>query len=211
MIADDSKNADSVKKAAEELLPLGIPGAIPVAKAPDGPIIKRTDPKELGALPLKNRKHEAFCMLVAYPRGDFTIRTFAEAYQEAFPGTGINSARANASRLKKNHPEIVARIAFLSKEMREEILLSKGAVFANTVNGVADVFNAMQRRKSDPRCASVALNAANLLLKATGVDAPQTQTVEETVEAESAKSVNEGLLQSLKRVVRVKRTVTSEE
>lgn len=204
MIANDSKEGKNLEKAALEMLPLGIPESVPRAQ---GPIIKKKDPRELGALPLKNAKHERFCMLVAYPRGDFAVRTLAEAYMEAYPGTDKASARANASRLKKSHPEIVARIEYLSKEMREEIMLSKGSVFAQTINRVGDIFDAMSRRKSDPKCATVALNAANLLLKATGVEAPATTTVEETVEgSQSSASVSEGLLQNLKRVVRIKRT-----
>jgi hypothetical protein len=183
MIANDSNGgADSAKEviqAGKDLAPLFAFGETqPIAAEPKPIIAKKAQP---GSEPLKNERHERFCQLVAYGDGEGGAYSFYEAYQEAFKKGTIStmttsSARANASRLRRDHPEIDARIAFLDRELKEEVMLRRGSVFAKTINQVQGVVEAMARQKSNPKAASVLVSAAGLILKATGNEAPEQKT-----------------------------------
>ena len=134
-----------------------------------------------GSEPLRNERHERFCQLCAY--GDAQGRSYAfyQAYREAFrrgagEGMADASARANAARLRRDHPEIDERIAFLDRELKEEVMLRKGSVFAKTINQVQGVVEAMSKQRSNPKAASVLVSAAGLILKATGNEQPEQKT-----------------------------------
>ena len=85
-------------------------------------------------------------------------------------------AKAAASRLRREHPEIDARIAFLDRELKEEVMLRRGSVFAKTINEVQGVVEAMSKQRSNPKAASVLVSAAGLILKATGNEQPEAKT-----------------------------------
>lgn len=184
MIANDSKSgaegADGVIQAGKELAPLfQFASTQPIAAEPK-PIAAKRGP-EPGSSPLANANHERFCQLVAYGDGTGGAYSFYEAYQEAFKKGTVSkmtkaSARANASRLRRDHPEIDERIAFLDRELKEEVMLRKGSVFAKTINQVQGVVEAMSKQRSNPKAASVLVSAAGLILKATGNDAPEAKT-----------------------------------
>lgn len=181
MIADDSGEWVRADEGAAEVVGEGraIQPLLPVANTDvaRAPLFPKPSASQAGAEPLENRKHERFAQLVAYEG-----HTFTYAYQEVFGGK-LDSARANAARLKRTHPEVAARIAFLDAEIKAESMLHRGATFARTVNDVSSVLSSMLKQKSDPKASAVALKAAEILLKATGNDAPATvTTVEETRE-----------------------------
>lgn len=181
MIANDNKDgADEVIDAGKSIAPLFEFGATQPIAADPKPIIARNGPQP-GSEPLKNERHERFCQLVAYGDGEGRAYSFYQAYQEAFKKGVVSdmpaaSARANASRLRRDHPEIDERIAFLDRELKEEVMLRKGSVFAKTINQVQGVVEAMSRQKSNPKAASVLVSAAGLILKATGNEAPAEKT-----------------------------------
>lgn len=198
MIADDSTKgrpdaaaADVVKegRAIQPLLPVA---NTDVARRP----LFRNQARA-GSEPLENRRHEQFAQMVAYEGSTFTY-----AYQSVFGGK-IDSARANAARLKRQHPEVAERIAFLDGEIKAESMMHRGATFARTVNDVSSVLASMMAQRSDPKAAAVALKASEILLKATGNDAPGTvTTVEETREELGAggTSALEGIRAALSKV-----------
>lgn len=204
MIADDSAearldaDAGAVVKEGRSIQPLLPVVNTDVARAPLFRNVSRG-----GSEPLENRKHERFCQLVAYDGHSFTA-----AYQEVFGGQ-INSARANAARLKRTHPEVQERIAFLDGEIKAESMMHRGATFARTVNDVSSVLASMMAQKSDPKAAAVALKASEILLRATGNEAPGTvTTVEETREELGSGA---GALEGIRAVLaKVRRTVTTE-
>lgn len=207
MIAGDSgegrvsdAEARAVVKAGRSIQPMPPAQATDVARAP---LFGNRGPRE-GIEPLANRRHERFCQLVAYEQ-----RSFTDAYEAVFGGAK-DSARANAARLKRTHPEVVARIAFLDGEIKAEAMIHRGATFCDTVNDVSGVLKSMMAQKRDPRAAAVALKAAEILLKATGNDAPGTVT---TVEEERADVVDGGAdaLGTVRAALaKVRRTVVTE-
>ena len=184
MITNDSKSggneADEVIKAGEGLAPLFEFGkSQPIAKEPK-PLTAGREPQP-GSKPLKNTNHERFCQLMAYGDGAGGTYTFYQAYQEAFKKGEVSdmskaAARANSSRLRREHPEIDERIAFLDRELKDEVMLRKGSVFAKTINRVQDVIEAMNKQKNNPKAASVLISAAGLILKATGNEQPEAKT-----------------------------------
>ena len=167
--------ADEVVKEGKELSPLFDYGATnPVAMAPTASLVKGK-PDE-ASVPLKNPKHEHFCQLMAYADDMGRHRSAYEAYMIAFRKDGETmepaTARVNASRLRKTHPEVDARITFLDQELKQETMLHKGAIFAETINEVAGVMRAMSHQRNDPKAANTLVNAAKLLIDATGNAAP---------------------------------------
>ena len=184
MITNDNNKGENdaaeVIEAGKSLSPLFDYGATqPIAKDPK-PLAARKEP-EPGSEPLKNANHERFCQLVAYGDAEGNAYTFYQAYQEAFKKGAFSemtkaSARANASRLRRENPEIDQRIAFLDKELKNEVMLRKGSVFAKTINEVQGVVEAMSRQRSNPKAASVLVSAAGLILKATGNEQPEQKT-----------------------------------
>ena len=73
-----------------------------------------------GSSPLKNRKHERFCWLIAQ------LRPKGEAYRSCqFKASTDHAAEGNAARLLRRS-DITARIAYLSRQ-EEEILQAKRA------------------------------------------------------------------------------------
>lgn len=185
MIANDNKEganganeADEVIQAGKDVAPLfDFARTQPIAAAPKPPVADT----QKGSEPLKNERHERFCQLVAYGDGEGGTYSFYEAYQEAFKKGAVSdmskaSARANASRLRRDHPEIDERIAFLDRELKDEVMIRKGSVFAKTINKVQGVIEAMSKQKSNPKAASVLVSAAGLILKATGNEAPAEKT-----------------------------------
>ena len=184
MIANDNNKGgngtEDVIKAGKELAPLfQFAQTQPIAAEPK-PILAKKGPQS-GSEPLKNERHERFCQLVAYGDGDGGTYSFYEAYQEAFKkgplsNMSTSSARANASRLRRDHPEIDERIAFLDRELKEEVMLRRGSVFAKTINQVQGVVEAMSKQRSNPKAASVLVSAAGLILKATGNEQPEAKT-----------------------------------
>ena len=183
MITNDNKSggneAKEVIQAGKDLAPLFAFGQTqPIAADPKPLITKKTS---AGSEPLKNERHERFCQLVAYGDGEGGTYSFYQAYQEAFKkgplsNMSTSSARANASRLRREHPEIDERIAFLDRELKEEVMLRKGSVFAKTINQVQGVVEAMSKQRSNPKAASVLVSAAGLILKATGNEQPEQKT-----------------------------------
>lgn len=187
MIANDNNKggngAEDVIKAGKELAPLfQFAQTQPIAAEP-----KRittggaVESGRAGSEPLKNERHERFCQLVAYGDGEGGTYSFYQAYQEAFKKgllskMSASSARANASRLRRDHPEIDERIAFLDRELKEEVMLRRGSVFAKTINQVQGVVEAMSKQRSNPKAASVLVSAAGLILKATGNEQPEAKT-----------------------------------
>lgn len=184
----DANNADEVLKDGQQMLPLGsLVVAKPIAAQPLFEKIGADGNADEGAEPLANQRHENFCQLMAY--GDAEGRHYHayEAYQEAFKDGVVSNlsnatARANASRLRREHPEIDKRIAFLDREIKRETMMHRGAVFAKTINNVNDVMEAMMKQKSNPKAAAVLINAANLILKATGNEQPN--SVQKIISAE---------------------------
>ena len=184
MIANDNNKggngADGVIQAGKELAPLfQFAQTQPIAAEPK-PILAKKGPQP-GSEPLKNERHERFCQLVAYGDGEGRAYAFYEAYQAAFKKGPLSkmstsSARANASRLRRDHPEIDERIAFLDRELKEEVMLRRGSVFAKTINQVQGVVEAMSKQRSNPKAASVLVSAAGLILKATGNEQPEAKT-----------------------------------
>lgn len=190
MIANDNKEgangangangADEVIQAGKDVAPLFEFGRTqPIAAAPK-PLAASRGP-EPGSEPLKNERHERFCQLVAYGDGVGGTYAFYQAYQEAFKKGSVSdmpnsSARANASRLRREHPEIDERIAFLDRELKDEVMIRRGSVFVQTINKVQGVIEAMSKQKSNPKAASVLVSAAGLILKATGNEAPPEKT-----------------------------------
>ena len=184
MIANDNNKggngAEDVIKAGKELAPLfQFAQTQPIAAEPK-PMLAKKGPQP-GSEPLKNERHERFCQLVAYGDGEGGTYSFYQAYQEAFKkgplsNMSTSSARANASRLRRDHPEIDERIAFLDRELKEEVMLRRGSVFAKTINQVQGVVDAMSRQRSNPKAASVLVSAAGLILKATGNEQPEAKT-----------------------------------
>ena len=197
MTTNDSKAAENLEKSAKELMPLGVLEAEPVALAPKmAPKPKHTP----GSRPLAKRKWEQVAELVAYE-----AHTFAEAYAKVYGGEA-KKVRANAARLKREHPEIMERVEFLDREVKEEAMLHRGTTFAKTINKLNDIMEAMDNKKSNPRAAAVMISAAGLILKATGQDGAAQTTVEETVSESETKEILPGLMASLKRVVTRRRT-----
>ena len=184
MIANDSKDrengANEVIDAGKALAPLFEFGRTqPIAAEPKS-VIPRQGPQP-GSEPLKNERHERFCQLVVYGDGEGGTYSFYHAYQEAFKKGAVSKmttacARANASRLRRDHPEIDERIAFLDRELKDEVMLRKGSVFAKTINQVQGVVEAMSKQRSNPKAASVLVSAAGLILKATGNEPQKTET-----------------------------------
>ena len=184
MIANDNNKggngAEDVIKAGKELAPLfQFAQSQPIASEPK-PMLAKKGPLP-GSEPLKNERHERFCQLVAYGDGEGGTYSFYQAYQEAFKkgplsNMSTSSARANASRLRRDHPEIDERIAFLDRELKEEVMLRRGSVFAKTINQVQGVVEAMSKQRSNPKAASVLVSAAGLILKATGNEQPEAKT-----------------------------------
>ena len=184
MIANDNNKggngAEDVIKAGKELAPLfQFAQSQPIAAEPK-PMLVKKGPLP-GSEPLKNERHERFCQLVAYGDGEGGTYSFYQAYQEAFKkgplsNMSTSSARANASRLRRDHPEIDERIAFLDRELKEEVMLRRGSVFAKTINQVQGVVEAMSKQRSNPKAASVLVSAAGLILKATGNEQPEAKT-----------------------------------
>lgn len=184
MIANDNNKggngAEDVIKAGKELAPLfQFAQSQPIAAEPK-PMLAKKGPLP-GSEPLKNERHERFCQLVAYGDGEGRAYSFYQAYQEAFKkgafsNMSASSARANASRLRRDHPEIDERIAFLDRELKEEVMLRRGSVFAKTINQVQGVVEAMSKQRSNPKAASVLVSAAGLILKATGNEQPEAKT-----------------------------------
>lgn len=184
MIANDNNKggngAEGVVKAGKELAPLfQFAQTQPIAAEPK-PILAKKGPQP-GSEPLKNERHERFCQLVAYGDGEGGTYSFYQAYQLAFKkgplsNMSTSSARANASRLRRDHPEIDERIAFLDRELKEEVMLRRGSVFAKTINQVQGVVEAMSKQRSNPKAASVLVSAAGLILKATGNEQPEAKT-----------------------------------
>lgn len=184
MIANDSKSggneAEEVIQAGKDLAPLFAFGQTQPIAAEPKPLFPKSGPQP-GSEPLKNERHERFCQLVAYGDGEGRAYSFYQAYQEAFKKGTVSdmsnaSARANASRLRRDHPEIDERIAFLDRELKDEVMIRKGSVFATTINKVQGVIEAMSKQKSNPKAASVLVSAAGLILKATGNEAPAEKT-----------------------------------
>ena len=105
--------ADGVIQAGKELAPLfQFAQTQPIAAEPK-PILAKKGPQP-GSEPLKNERHERFCQLVAYGDGEGGTYSFYQAYQEAFKkgplsDMSTSSARANASRLRRNHPDMAMR------------------------------------------------------------------------------------------------------
>lgn len=182
MIANDNNKggngAEDVIKAGQELAPLfQFAETQPVAAEPK-PTPAKKGPRP-GSEPLRNERHERFCQLVAYGDGEGGTYPLYEAYRRAFgKGAGMTkaSARANASRLRRDHPEIDERIAFLDRELKDEVMLRRGSVFARTINQVQGVVEAMSKQRSNPKAASVLVSAAGLILKATGNEQPEATT-----------------------------------
>lgn len=207
MIAPDSTwspadaGASEVVEKGRAIQPLLPVAATDVARAPLFQKAVRRDGDE----PLQNRRHERFAQLVAYEG-----RSFTDAYLEVFGGAR-DSARANAARLKRTHPEVAARVSFLDGEIKAESMLHRGATFARTVNDVSSVLASMMAQKSDPKASAVALKAAEILLRATGNESPgtTTTTVEETREVSGACG-DEALAGIRASLAKVRRTVTTE-
>lgn len=184
MIANDNNKsgngAEDVIKAGKELAPLfQFAQSQPIAAEPKPTLVKKGPLP--GSEPLKNERHERFCQLIAYGDGEGGTYSFYQAYQEAFKkgplsNMSTSSARANASRLRRDHPEIDERIAFLDRELKEEVMLRRGSVFAKTINQVQGVVEAMSKQRSNPKAASVLVSAAGLILKATGNEQPEAKT-----------------------------------
>lgn len=209
MITNDNKNgendAEEVIKEGKSLAPLfDFAAQNPIAMGPKSAITKAApDPY---SLPLKNARHEKFCQLCAYGSDTGKAYSFWEAYTLAFykegqPAMTRASARANASRLRRDHPEIDKRIAFLDRELKEETMLHRGSTFARTINQVSGVVEAMSRQKSNPKAASVLVSAAALILKATGNEAPPTKTEIEAqvIQSDGLGAVRAGLMKVMKK------------
>lgn len=188
MITNDNKrlvnnpNKAELEQGAANIAPLWDFGAAdPIAKEPSRSSLFPESQPNQAALPLENPQHERFCQLCAYGEGDGIRYKFFQAYKIAFDKKNKKmtdaSARANSSRLRADHPEIDQRIAYLDKQLREEVMLQRGATFARTLNKVSDVVEAMSKQKSNPRAASVLVSAASLILKATGTEEPPKTTL----------------------------------
>ena len=209
MIANDNNDkgngAEEVIKAGREIAPLfDYAAQNPIAMGPKSAIEKKSpDP---ASVPLANKKHEKFCELCAYGSETGKAYSFWEAstlafFKEGQPAMTAASARANASRLRRDHPEIDKRISFLDRELKEETMLHRGSTFARTINQVSGVVEAMSRQKSNPKAASVLVSAAALILKATGNEAPPTKTEIEAqvIQSDGLGAVRAGLMKVMKK------------
>jgi len=168
---------------------------------PDAELFPK-EKQEDGCRPLKNGRHEKFCITLTGWGGDGKRIENCKAYERVY-GKGGSTARSESTHLLAR-PDVAARVRYLEKKVQE----AKRHDYLAAQQTIDELrLGVIERSKVNHKLVPMALVAARDFEKAHGLDqmAPTvTTTVEETREASG--NPLDGIAASLKRVVRTTRT-----